>query len=1611
MPHRHSSRRHARSLFLVLLAALALPLLAAPAPNRAHAAPRPGDDVVNHFDFHVSPVAVNGSAVRVTILAATATNVAETNYTGTVTLTSSDANATIVDCGVGTSPASCSDASLSGGQYTFVAGDAGAHTFDVTFNTPRSVQTVTADDLTAAVSGTSGFVTVEALTLTSEATAFLQSGTTPIGQSTNLTVPIKLATGLTLASIAAGAGTDFSETGTTCALNSALASGTTCNVTVSFAPTRPGRRTAPLIITDSNGLTYVLGLTAVGQGAALAFTPGTISAVTPTTFQGGTGFGSLEGADVDGVGNVYVADPSNQVIWKISADRTTATVVAGNYGASAGFAGDGQTATNTATQLNGPNAVRVDSAGDLYILDNGNSRVRRVDAATQVITTIAGGGVPSTTGVSNIPATAASLDNPQDLALDPSGNLYIVDTGNGVIRKVDPSGTLTTFAGTFDTTSAPSPNNGGLPTGAEFSPALAGVGVDAAGNIYIADGGTDLVHVVNTTLAQETILGTVVGAGDIQVIAGSSAHAASYFGDGGAATSAGLSLPSGVNLDTAGNLYITDASNGVIRRVDTTGIITTVAGNNALIATAAASGDTGPATSANFVSLWTALVDNLGSLYIVDNGAAASEAVRVVAVASGLGNDYGQVPVGTKTAPQTEYVYNVGNENLNISSLGLTSTTTPGQADYSAFVQDTLQAGDCSASSPLLPGYTCNLRIDFQPSQVQTYQTYITLKDDSGNSGTGGTTSQLELTGEGVATSGAAATLTPLYADLGPEASGNTSSAVTFTLTNPSNTVNSTPGTTLNITSASIATGGSNFTINTGASTCYVSSALISALAPQTSCTFDVTFTADADAPGSRSGSLSVVTGNAGTQTASLAGEVLGAPSSVNKVTGDSQSTTVGTAFANALKVQVKDGGGNSLPNVTVTFLAPASGASAVFSNSTNTITANTDANGFASVSVSANTVAGGPYSVTATATGGTNPSATFSLTNTPGAATHVTLTGTPANVYAGSTFNFTVTALDANNNVATGFADTVDFSSSDSAAGLPANGASLASGVGGFSATLNTAGSQFITATDASNSGITVTSSSITVYPISYNLGSEAVNSTSAATTVTFIAGSTQATSIAALTQGAASQDFAATDVSCTSATTSGNTCTVSVTFIPKAAGTRNGAVELLDTNGNILQTIYLTGNGTGPQIAFDRGTSTPQTTWASKSGSSTVAGIAVDGNGNVYQGEGADLVEVPKVGGIGSATVINSSFSGIKGIAVDGAGNLFVTSGGAYELPANASGGFGAPVSLGSGLSVPTGIAVDGAGNVFIADDGNNRVVEEPRTASGWGTQIQVAQQVSLNPKGVAVDAAGNVYVAGNNCIQKAAFSSGSYGALTPANGLGSCQGVVVDAHDNLYYVTGSSVQEDLWNGTSYPSNNQLASGLNSLSAIAIDSAGNLYVTNSASSGAGDTIRLDRADAPALSFAATVAHTTSSDSPQTVTIANIGNTTLTFNSITYATDYPNSGSSCSTSVNAGTTCALSVNFSPTTTGALPESLGLSDNNLNGSPASQSLSLSGSGTVGTLDHFAVNATSPETAGTAFDLTVTAQDAHNNTVTTYTGAPVITPTDAATGGTPVLPSG
>ena len=191
------------------------------------------------------------------------------------------------------------------------------------------------------------------------------------------------------------------------------------------------------------------------------------------------------------------------------------------------------------------------------------------------------------------------------------------------------------------------------------------------------------------------------------------------------------------------------------------------------------------------------------------------------------------------------------------------------------------------------------------------------------------------------------------------------------------------------------------------------------------------------------------------------------------------QSAAINTAFGTALSVAVTDAGGIAISGVSVTFTAPSSGASATFSNSTNTITVQTNSSGVASAgSFTANLTMGGPYTVTASS--GSLTTVNFSLSNTAGAATHFSVS-TPSSATSGTSFNFTVTALDAGNNTATGYTGTVHFTSSDGSATLPSN-AMLASGSGTFSATLAAAGNQTVTATDFVSSSITGTSGQINV-------------------------------------------------------------------------------------------------------------------------------------------------------------------------------------------------------------------------------------------------------------------------------------------------------------------------------------------------------------------------------------------------------------------------------------------------------------------------------------------------------------------------------------------------
>jgi uncharacterized protein (TIGR03437 family) len=294
------------------------------------------------------------------------------------------------------------------------------------------------------------------------------------------------------------------------------------------------------------------------------------------------------GVAVDATGNLYVADQDSNRIWKVT--PTAITAVAGN--GQVGSSGDGGPAT--AASLNGPWGVAVDAAGNLYIADTYNSRVRKVTPAG-TITRVAGGGsaYPGDGG----PAIAGSLTLPRGAAVDAVGNLYIADTGNNRVTRVTSAGTIGTLAGTGQGESYY--GDGGPAITAALSGPL-GVAVDAAGNLYIAD-------TANSRIRSVTPAGTITG------MAGNGRN--DYSGDGGPATRAALNGPSSVAVDAAGNVYIADRDNHRIRQVSPAGAITTVAGNGQK----GYSGDGGPATAAVLNSPYGVAVTS-GVLLIADTG-------------------------------------------------------------------------------------------------------------------------------------------------------------------------------------------------------------------------------------------------------------------------------------------------------------------------------------------------------------------------------------------------------------------------------------------------------------------------------------------------------------------------------------------------------------------------------------------------------------------------------------------------------------------------------------------------------------------------------------------------------------------------------------------------------------------------------------------------------------------------------------------------------------------------------------------------------------------------------------------------------------------------------
>jgi len=321
-----------------------------------------------------------------------------------------------------------------------------------------------------------------------------------------------------------------------------------------------------------------------------------------------------EGVFVDAAGNIFIADTDNSVIREVAASNGNITTVAGN--GTGGYSGDGGPATSA--QLDDPYGVFVDGTGNIFIADSDNCVIRKVSGGN--ISTYAGNTSCSYGGDGGL-ATSAQLDIPQGVFADGSGNVFIADTDNSVVREVTiTNGNIQTVAGVFydyeSTGTCNYSGDGGLATAAYLC-LPAGVFVDGTGNIFIAD--TDNL-VIREVLA---------ASGNIETVAGDNALGTGYSGDGGAATSAQLNYPNDIFVDSSGDIFIADTDNFVIREVvASTGDIQTNIGNNTL----AYSGDLGLAVNAELASPGGVAIDSSGDIFIADS---ANSVVREVVAATG----------------------------------------------------------------------------------------------------------------------------------------------------------------------------------------------------------------------------------------------------------------------------------------------------------------------------------------------------------------------------------------------------------------------------------------------------------------------------------------------------------------------------------------------------------------------------------------------------------------------------------------------------------------------------------------------------------------------------------------------------------------------------------------------------------------------------------------------------------------------------------------------------------------------------------------------------------------------------------------------------------------
>ncbi len=534
--------------------------------------------------------AVTWNSVSPTIATVDANGLATAIGVGTTNITASMAGVTSSNVSLTVWPATVKSIALTPANPNTAAGLSTQFTATGTY-TDGTVKDITtavfwnSSNTAAATINTSGLALA-----VSAGTATISASTGSVSSSTTLTVANYIVSG-TVNYLAAGSSVVLQNNGAdnitvaadgTFVFNTPLASGTSYNVTVLTQPSAPAHQCSVQAGSGNITNTYITSIRVVCDSEVTTLAGNGASNVVDGPASTASFVDPIGIALDTTTGNLFVTDSLYHVIRKITPSGFVST-----YAGVAMFGGATNGSALTAT-FNGPDGVAVDSLGNVYVADFYGSLIRKITPAG-VVSTFAGSG---TAGLVNGTGTAASFGGPKSLAIDTAGNLYVADSTNHVIRKITPAGVVSTFAGSGVVGSA-----NGTGTAASFN-TPSGVAVDTAGNVYVADTVNQLIRKITPARVVSTLAGTVGVTGSAN----------------GTGTAASFNVPVGVAVDTAGNVYVADYWNRLIRKITPAGVVSTLAG-----AVGQLQFKNGLAATALMGSPQNVVVDAAGNLYVTDS--------------------------------------------------------------------------------------------------------------------------------------------------------------------------------------------------------------------------------------------------------------------------------------------------------------------------------------------------------------------------------------------------------------------------------------------------------------------------------------------------------------------------------------------------------------------------------------------------------------------------------------------------------------------------------------------------------------------------------------------------------------------------------------------------------------------------------------------------------------------------------------------------------------------------------------------------------------------------------------------------------------------------------